>query len=84
MTSLVLNNWLLFYSDLSNNAISVIEGPIFGGSSAVGERLLLTNNGLTGMSYDALNNVILHEIDLSDNLLTVFPLALTTQNPDIM
>ena len=72
------------FSDLSNNDMGVITGKLFGGTSSIGEHLYLNANNLTGISYDAFDNVNLGYIYLSDNQLTVYPQAVTLQNPQRM
>ena len=74
----------LFSRDLQNNNIGTLDGPIFGGVSKVGDNLFLQNNSLTGLSADTFENVVLTYIWLSDNLLTVFPIALMPPNPERM
>ena len=74
----------LFFSVFTNNSLGTIEGAIFGGTSSVGRDLYLDTNSLTSISNDAFDNVVLTYIRLSDNLLTGYPQALLSQNPERM
>ena len=81
---MILLHFSFFSRNLANNSLGTIEGSIFGGASVVGRDLLLQSNSLTGLSYDAFDHVIVTNIFLNDNLLTVYPQALLLQNPEIM
>ena len=78
------SSFVSFYRDLSNNILGTIQGEIFGGSSSIGENLNLQNNSLTYININAFDNVALTYIMLTDNLLTVYPQALLSQNPERM
>ena len=84
MTKVLKLHIISFSRDFSNNILGTVEGPIFGGSSSVGEDLILTNNSLTDLNIDAFDNVALTIIYLTDNLLTIYPQALLSQNPQRM
>ena len=72
------------FSDLSYNDLGSIDVRIFGGTSYVGEDLFLNSNNLVDINYYAFHNVTLRYIWLNDNLLTIYPQALLSQNPQRM
>ena len=61
--------------------VTHLTGPMFGGTSSVGEYFYFNNNNLTAVSLDAFDNVDLGWIYLSFNNLDVYPQALLSQNP---
>ena len=69
------------FRNLKDNSLGTITTNIFGGSSQISEYLYLTNNGLTGLSSDAFDSVVVNYIYLDNNLLEDFPQALLSQNP---
>ena len=72
---------LEYFSNLKDNSLGTITANIFGGTSSISQYLYLTNNGLTGISSNAFDNVAINYIYLADNLLEDVPLALQSQNP---
>ncbi|KAL3880478.1 hypothetical protein ACJMK2_032714, partial [Sinanodonta woodiana] len=69
---------------LQNNNISTLTAAMYGGVSTIGDQLMMSYNGLKSIEGSVFANVTVGQIDLSNNNLVIYPLALRQINPWII